>query len=68
MAKKVRAQVLGGTEKEISANASTVNDVKNELGLSGDYTAQINGEDAEMSDSISDFQFITFAKAVKGGR
>lgn len=65
MAKNITAQALGGQAKVIEAD--TVSDAFNQLGLSGNYTASINGEPASMSDSLEEYNFVTFAQAVKGG-
>ena len=65
MAKNITAQALGGQPKVIEAN--TVSDAFTALGLSGNYTASINGDSASMSDTLSDYSFVTFAQAVKGG-
>lgn len=65
MAKNITAQALGGSPKVIEA--STVQDAFNQLGLSGNYTASINGETAAMDDFLCDYSFVTFAQAVKGG-
>ena len=62
---KVAAKVFGGSLKEVEAN--TVRDAFNALGLSGNYTASINGEPADMDDHLSDESFVSFAASVKGG-
>ena len=62
----VAAKVVGGSLKEFSA--STVSELKDLMGLEGSYTAQINGEPADMDDYLEDTDFVTFTKAVKGGR
>ncbi len=65
MANNVTAQVLGGTPKVITAE--TVQDALNALNLTGNYTASINGETAELTDTLEDYNFVSFAAAVKGG-
>jgi hypothetical protein len=65
MAKNITAQVTGGQPKVIEV--STVSEALTALGLTGNYTATVNGEGAEMSDSLSDYSFVTFAEAIKGG-
>ena len=65
MAKNITAQALGGTAKVIEAN--TVKDAFDALGLSGNYTASINGDAASMDDELEEYNFVTFAQAVKGG-
>jgi len=66
MAKNITAQVLGGSPKVIEAE--TVRDAFDQLGLSGNYTAAINGETALMDSSLKDYQHVSFALSVKGGR
>lgn len=65
MAKNITVQALGGSPKVISADS--VQDAFNALGLSGNYTASINGEPANMTDTLNDYEHVTFAQAVKGG-
>lgn len=65
MAKNITAQALGGQAKTMEA--STVRDAFNQLGLSGNYTASINGNPASMDDDLNEYEFVTFAQAVKGG-
>lgn len=65
MAKNVTAQALGGQPKVVEA--STVKEAFDALGLTGNYTASINGDTAEMSDELEEYSFVTFAQAVKGG-
>jgi hypothetical protein len=66
MAKNVTAQVTGGQPKVLDG-VKNVEEAKAKLGLSGNYTATINGQPAEMKRSLRDFDFISFAEAVKGG-
>ncbi len=65
MAKNITAQVLGGSPKVIEA--ATVKEAFEALGLNGNYTATINGDAAEMDEELSDYSFVSFAQAVKGG-
>ena len=65
MAKKVTAVMVGGQTKVIEAN--TVQDAYDALGLTGSYTATINGDAADMDDELVDFYFVSFAEKVKGG-
>ena len=60
---KVHAQVTGGTIKEIEAN--TVGDVKRVMDAAN-YTATVNGEPADNSYELSDFEFVALAPSVKG--
>ncbi len=66
MANNVTGQVLGGTSK-ILQNVEKVKDVFNKLALTGNYTASVNGDPADMNDELSDYSFVSFATAVKGG-
>jgi hypothetical protein len=66
MAQNVVGQVAGGT-KRLLDNVNTVADVARELGASTGYTASVNGDPANMNDSIDDSDMVTFAKSVKGG-
>ena len=66
MAKNITGQVVGGRPQTL-AEAFTVQNVFDALGLDGTYTATVNGESAELSASIADFSFISFAEKVKGG-
>ena len=66
MAKNVVGKVLGADPKEFM-NVSTVEDVKKKLGLSGSYQASINGEEADLTDELDDYDSVSFAPAVKGG-
>lgn len=61
----VIASVLGGDPKRVQAE--TVEEAKNALGLSGNYTAAVNGDPAEMDDYLEDNVLVTFTQAVKGG-
>ncbi len=65
MSKNITVLAAGGTPKVLEV--STVQDAYDELKLSGAMTATVNGEPAEMSDSVSDFSHISFAAKVKGG-
>ena len=66
MAKNITGQVLGGTAKA-NLEGDSVQDIYNKLALNGTYTASINGEPADMSDELEDYNFVSFAPAVKGG-
>lgn len=63
---KVRAQVTGGSivEKE----ATTVAELKSLMSLAGNYTATVNGEPTNDDYELSDFEFVSFALAVKGAK
>jgi hypothetical protein len=66
MATKVTGQLLGGAPKTFE-DVHRVRDVYEKLGLSGNYTATVNGEPADMSTEIEDYTFVSFTEAVKGG-
>lgn len=61
---KVQVQVAGGTIQ--SKEASTVAGLSEMVGAAG-YVATVNGEPQDGSYSLSDFEFVSFAKAVKAG-
>lgn len=61
----VVACVLGGDPVRVSAD--TVQDAKDALQLDGNYTALVNQENADLDDSLSDEDFVSFSPAVKGG-
>lgn len=67
MARNITGQVLGGQPKA-GLEAGTVREVFEKLALSGSYTATVNGDAADMDDELSDYEFVSFAPAVKGGR
>lgn len=66
MAKNITAMVLGGQNKVLN-EVDTVQEVLNELGLEGSFAVTINGEPAELSSELNDYEFVSFAPAVKGG-
>lgn len=61
----VIAQVIGGSKKVLDG-VSTVADVKKELSADG-YVAQINGRPADDETQVRSGDFVTLAKAAKGG-
>jgi hypothetical protein len=61
----VVGKVVGGKVKEF--DVETVRELKEEMGLEGNYSAQINGEPADLSDDLNDHDFVTFTQSVKGG-
>lgn len=67
MATNITAQVIGSTAQVFTKDLSTVQEVANELGLTGSYSASINGEAADMNDSLDSFSFVSFSEKVKGG-
>lgn len=60
---KVQVQVTGGAiqQKEVG----TVGDVKSQY-PGANYTATVNGEPADDSYVLSDYEFITLTESVKG--
>lgn len=66
MARNITGQVLGGQPK-VNLKGDDVQDIFDELNLTGNYTATINGNPAEMSAELEDYQFVSFAPSVKGG-
>lgn len=66
MASNIMAQVAGGT-KQVVENVQTVRDVAQKMGIESGYTATVNGDTAEMSEELSEGDFVSFAKSVKGG-
>lgn len=68
MTKDITVTVLGGTPKTVSSETvKTVADAMKEAGISGNYTASVNGSPAALTDSVKPYDFINFAEAVKGG-
>lgn len=67
MSKNVIAQISGGN-KQVIDDVDTVRDVKRKLGAETGYTAAINGDPAEDTEEVNEGDFVTLAKAVKGGR
>ena len=66
MAMNITGQTVGGQAKVFN-DMDTVQDVMDALGLSGSYTATINGEPADLDESLEDFSFVSFSESVKGG-
>jgi hypothetical protein len=64
MATKVTVQIVGGSSKTIDAN--TVGEAKRILGATN-HTAIVNGESANDSTPLQDYNFVYLAPAVKGG-
>ena len=61
----VKALVAGGVVKDLAAG--TVAEAKAALGLSGNYSALINGVPAKDSDTLRVNDFLSFSESVKGG-
>lgn len=66
MAKEIRAKVIGGSE-QVMHDVETVGQVARRLNCENGYTASVNGEPAEMYQELNDYEFVSFAKATKGG-
>ena len=62
----ISAKVTGGS-LEIFEDVNTVSELISEMGLEGNYTAMINGSPADLSDSLTDDDFVSLTKSVKGG-
>ena len=68
MADSVTAQVVGG-ETRVLEDMDTVKEVRKALGLNKDeYAATVKGEPADEGDELEDFDFVSFAPKVRGGR
>lgn len=65
MAQKINAQVIGGSPRTFD-DVQTVGDVAKLMGAEG-YTATVNGEPAQLTDTLEDYSYVNFAPAVKGG-
>lgn len=61
---KVFVKVIGGTRK--AEEADTVGELKESLELEN-YTATVNGEEADDEQELEDDDIVALAKAVKGG-
>lgn len=60
---RVTVQVAGGSEKQVEAES--IADLKEQLGLEG-YTASVDGEPADDSHQLENFQFVSLSQQVKG--
>jgi hypothetical protein len=62
----VAAKVIGGRLSTFDADC--IADLKNKMGLTGNYTAQVNGEPVgEDCSDLADDDLVTFTQSVKGG-
>lgn len=67
MANNVTALQLGGAP-QIQSSVSTVQDVVNNLGLTMEsVSVKVNGQPAESSTALKDYDFVAFGEKVKGG-
>ena len=64
MAKNITVKVAGGQEQVIEAD--TVAQAA-EIAGATNHSACINGEPAEFSDTLEDYNWVTFAPKVKAG-
>lgn len=62
---RVVVKILGQSDLT-EATASTIGDLKSQLGLET-HAASINGQPADNNSILSDDSLVTFSKAVKGG-
>ncbi len=60
---KVTVQVAGGSPQV--REVGTVGDLKSQMSLSN-HAATVNGEPADNSRRLTDYEFVTLAPAVKG--
>ena len=67
MANNVTVQVIGSQPSVITTPLGTVGDAFRAAQLSGNYTASVNGQPAQMSDTLPEYAFVSFAENVKGG-
>ena len=61
---KVQAQVVGGSI--LPKEATTIAELKEQMNLEGNYQATVNGEPQDSDYELSDYEFVSFAKQVKG--
>lgn len=64
MANKVTVEVTGQDAKQLN-NVKTVGDVMTQLGVEN-YAATVNGEPADKSYELSDYEYVALAPQVKG--
>lgn len=65
MANNITAQVLGGQAKP-GLSGNTVGEIKSQLGVPN-HSASVNGQPADDSTVLGDYQFVSLSPAVKGG-
>jgi hypothetical protein len=66
MANKITVTELGGAP-QIVDSAATVRELANQLGIEDGLEVSINGKSATYDSSLSDYNFVSFGKKVKGG-
>lgn len=62
---QVAVKVLGRDRQ--FANAETVGQLKDQVGVNSNYTASVNGSPVENEFRLTDDVFVTLAPPVKGG-
>lgn len=67
MANKVTGHVLGGQPKLLD-NVNTVEDVRKQMDVGAGYEATVQGEPSDGNEALDDFDHVSFAPAVKGGK
>ena len=66
-ANSITGQVIGGRAQTFNS-CKTVGEVAKELGIGENYTAKINGNEADYGTELEDYSFVTFGEKVKGGK
>ena len=61
----VIAQVVGGAKRVIEG-ASTVSDVRRQMGLANNFKAAVNGEPRDDGFQVRGGDYVSFQEAVKG--
>jgi len=64
---KVKTFFKAPAGKTVEIEAATPQDGVEVLGLSGNFTAVLDGEPADMDTQLSEGSFVVLAKSVKGG-
>lgn len=65
--KTITVKVMGRSAQVLEEfEGQTIQDVKEHLDLEGNYTVNMGGKPAQLSDSLVDGAYIVFAPSVKG--
>lgn len=64
---KVTVKITGGALQELE-DVETVKEARRALKLDKSYVATVNGEPQDEEYELTDFEFLSFAPAVKGGK
>ena len=67
MANKVTGVVLGGAP-QILDGVNTIGDVRKKMNIAANYEASVDGEPADNDYELDDYNHVSFAPAVKGGK